>query len=95
MMWMGPGGQVVRVAGASGTPTIPKGAALIHVTALATGNVTGFPDGAGGTLTVPVGALGWDYDPKHTNCVTTAANQLTFAGAYFVEYVITGATVQA
>lgn len=94
-MWHELTGRTVRLAGVSGTPTIPKGAAIINLQALpggTAGSVT-LPDGQGGTTTVtlPANSNGFNFDPKHTNCVTTSANQIVFTGttSYFVEFMYT------
>lgn len=85
-------GQVISVAGTSGTPTIPMGARILNVQALPAGGggTIQMPDGAGGTVTItlPDASNGFSYTPFHANRKTTAANQLVFTGTstYFVEY---------
>lgn len=74
-MWHEITGPVKRFAGASGTVTLPAGAQILSFIAHATsaGSVT-FPDGIGGTVTLPVPAGTWAaYDPKHLACAMGAA----------------------
>jgi hypothetical protein len=91
-MWYEISGNVIHRTGVSGTPTIPAGAIILNLQMIGTtATCTGFPDGAGGTITLgPPDANGFNYDPKHTGTRTATANQIAFVNTtfYFVEYLV-------
>lgn len=87
-MWHGLLGQTKRFAGASGTVTIPKGCSIVQVAAHSAGAATvTFPDGSGGTITLPVPTAGFGYQPNHLLCSVSADFSMVFTGTdgYFVE----------
>lgn len=82
-------GITKRFSGASGTVTVPKGCIILKATCHSAGAATmTFPDGIGGTITIPIPTTQFFYNADHLLCVVqTAAFDIVFSGtdAYFVE----------
>jgi hypothetical protein len=89
-------GEVVRFVGASGSPSIPRGAIILRIAAHSTsaGSVT-FPNGVAGTgtggnpivLPLPASSQWFFYDALHLCWLWGNGDVMTFTStdSYFVE----------
>ena len=89
-MWNTINGPIKRIAGAAGTITLSNGGKILSIIAHATSAGTvAFPDGMGGTLSIPVPAGTWfAYDPKHLGCAIKAGGTIVFTStdSFLVEF---------